>query len=236
MSDPVPPTAEAGTILLVDKPRGWTSFMVVRKVRYLLSGVKAGHGGTLDPLATGLLVLATGPRTRDLMQITGYDKEDTGTLELGRRTTTFDLEGTVVSEQPVPTLTNEEVHAAFSAFVGEIEQMPPMFSAAKVRGKPLYRYARKGRVVERKPRGVIVSEFAPTAVRLPEIEFRVRCSKGTYIRTLVDDLGSRLGCGAVLTVLRRTQVGPFHVSDAFTIEELEQRLAPASAAAVEAAS
>ncbi|MGB9772728.1 MAG: tRNA pseudouridine(55) synthase TruB [Bacteroidota bacterium] len=207
-------------ILLVDKPLGLTSFGVVEKIRRTLSGAKVGHAGTLDPLATGLLILATGTKTRELATIAGFEKEYIGTLELGKRSSTFDLEGEIVSEYPVPLFTGDEIHSAFKHFIGEIEQIPPMFSAVRVRGKRLYQYARKGKVIQREPRRVTIYEFLPTAVNLPFIDFRVRCSKGTYIRTLVDDLGNHLGCGAVLISLRRTRVGPYDVAQAKTIDEI----------------
>lgn len=212
-----------GEILLVDKPKEWTSFDVVHAVRRILRVRKAGHAGTLDPNATGLLIVCTGGKTKSVETFVAFDKEYTGTLELGVRTETFDSEGAVVARQAWEGVTESILRTEAARMEGRQLQIPPMYSAAKVAGKPLYRYARKGRTVERAPREIEVREFAVTGVRLPLVDFRIRCSKGTYVRSLVEDLGLHLGCGATLRELRRTRIGPYDVADALTIRDLERR-------------
>ena len=214
----------AGEILLVDKPAGWTSFDVVHKVRSMFRIRKIGHAGTLDPRATGLLVLCTGPKTKKITEFVGYDKEYSGSFKLGIVTASFDLETPVLETRPWEHLTESDVHAAIAAFVGRGRQLPPMYSAAKVGGRALYKYAREGRSVDRVERDIDVSNFAATSLALPNVHFHVTCSKGTYIRSLVHDLGTKLGCGATLTALRRERVGPWNVRDAWTVERLAEQV------------
>lgn len=209
-----------GELLLVDKPKGWTSFDVVNKIRHLFRVRRVGHAGTLDPLATGLLIVCTGPRTKELARFSDLEKEYTGEMKLGGRTQSFDADTPVVEERGIEGITEQQVRDAMGRFVGTQEQIPPMWSAVKVQGRPLYRYARKGMEVERKPRTVEVHSMSAIRIALPLVEFVVACSKGTYVRTLVDGIGQDLGCGAYLTALRRTRIGPYHVENALTIEEL----------------
>jgi tRNA pseudouridine55 synthase len=207
-------------MLLIDKPLDWTSFDVVKKVRFTFQTRKVGHAGTLDPKATGLLIVCTGKRTKEIDQFVGLEKEYTGTLELGIRTPSFDSETEVSERGDSSAITDEAIFAAVAQMIGTQLQMPPMYSALKYGGRPLYRYARAGKTVVREPREILVSAFAIEAIRRPYVDFRVVCSKGTYVRTLVDDIGQKLGCGASLSALRRTRIGQFHVDDATTIEQL----------------
>ncbi|MGI4740482.1 MAG: tRNA pseudouridine(55) synthase TruB [Janthinobacterium lividum] len=212
---------EAGEVLLLDKPLTWTSFDVVRKVKNTLRPRKIGHAGTLDPLATGLLILCTGKKTKDIDQIQAQEKEYEGTFRLGQTTPSFDLETPVDAELPYAHLTEEEIRAAVATFLGKIEQIPPVFSAVKVDGQRAYELARKGQEAEIKPKTVEIKAFELTRIALPEIDFRVVCSKGTYIRSLARDLGVALGCGAHLTRLVRTRIGEYRLADAWTVAEVQ---------------
>jgi tRNA pseudouridine55 synthase len=209
-----------GVMMLVDKPLDWTSFDVVHKIKVLFHANRVGHAGTLDPRATGLLIVCTGKKTKSIDEYVAEEKEYTGTLELGITTPSFDSETEVSERKEYSTLTLQQVEDAFNDFRGIQDQTPPMYSAVKLRGKPLYKYARKGRTVERASRMVDVRALEITAFNLPLVEFRVVCSKGTYVRSLVNDIGAQLACGAVLRALRRTRIGNFSVNDARTIEEL----------------
>ncbi|MBI4428050.1 MAG: tRNA pseudouridine(55) synthase TruB [Ignavibacteriales bacterium] len=210
----------SGEMILVDKPLDWTSMDVVKKVRSLFHVNRAGHAGTLDPKAGGLLIVCTGPMTKRIEEFMGLAKEYEGTLQLGIQTPSFDVETEVTERKDVSELKPEDVRLVMTAFVGRQRQTPPMYSAAKFGGKPLYKYARRGRVVERAPRDIEIRQFEPVRIEIPVIEFRAACSKGTYVRSLVNDLGQKLGCGACLTSLRRTRIGEYRVGDAATIEEL----------------
>jgi len=209
-----------GAMLLVDKPKGWTSFDVVNKIRGLLHVRRVGHAGTLDPMATGLLIVCTGRKTREIDQFVGLDKEYEAELLLGGRTASFDAETPVEDQRSIEGITEERVCEVFAQFVGLQQQIPPMWSAVKVKGKPLYAYARKGIEVERKPRDVNIASIVLTGIDLPRVSFTVTCSKGTYVRALVNDIGLSLGCGAYLTALRRTRIGTFVLGDAQTIDQL----------------
>ncbi len=217
---------QAGATLLVDKPQGWTSFDVVNKIRYKLKKrlkvkkIKVGHSGTLDPMATGLLVICTGKATKKLAQLQGLSKEYTGTMMLGACTPSYDAETKVEERFPYDHIDAEMLEKARRQFIGEIEQIPPMFSAIKVDGQPLYKKARKGEKIDIEPRNVYISEFELTRISLPEIDFKVSCSKGTYIRALAHDFGKALRSGAYLTALRRTKVGDFSIKDAWDLDEL----------------
>ncbi len=215
----------AGEILLVDKPERWSSFDVVRKMRNLFRIRKIGHAGTLDPRATGLLVVCTGPKTKRIAEFVDYDKEYTGSLRLGITTASHDLETPVELERPWSGVTGSLLQEAGAGFLGKSRQTPPMYSAAKVRGKALYKYARAGKTVERPDREIEIREFEFPKIVLPDADFRLVCSKGTYVRSVVHDLGERLGCGATLTGLRRERVGPWSVADAWTIERLMEAAA-----------
>jgi tRNA pseudouridine55 synthase len=212
--------APSGGVLLVDKPRGWTSFDVVKKVRGTLRVKKVGHAGTLDPMATGLLILCSGPMTKSIDTFQALVKSYEGALRLGAITASYDAETPEEQLRPVKDIDDQRLRAAASAYVGEIEQLPPMYSAVKVDGRRLYALARKGKEVERKARVVTVERFEITAVELPDVRFRVVCSKGTYVRSLAHDLGQDLGCGAYLTELRRTAIGNFHASEAWEIDTI----------------
>lgn len=209
-------------ILLVDKPAGWTSHDVVGRLRRMTGQRRIGHSGTLDPMATGLLVVFLGRATRAVEFAEGHDKAYTALLRPGVVTDTLDTTGAVLATSPErPTLS--ELEAALGAFRGEIEQLPPMYSALKHNGKKLYEIARAGGEVERKPRPVTIYRLECTGERDGDFVLEVECSKGTYIRTLCDDIGRALGCGACMSGLRRTRAGGFDVRDALTIEEIERR-------------
>ena len=212
---------ETGEVLLLDKPLTWTSFDVVRKVKGALRIRKIGHAGTLDPLATGLLILCTGKKTKEIDLIQAQEKEYTGTFRLGETTPSFDLETAVDLVRPYAHLTDEQIRAATGPLTGLIQQTPPIFSAVKVDGKRAYELARTGQEAEIKPKTVEIKTFEITRIELPEIDFRVVCSKGTYIRSLARDLGVALGCGAHLTRLVRTRIGEYRVEEAFSLEAIE---------------
>ena len=208
-------------ILLVDKPAGWTSFDVVNFVRKRFLLDKTGHCGTLDPFATGLLVILLGKATRLQDSLMAQSKIYTGTIRLGAETDTGDLTGTLTASHEVPAYSLDELQKAADSFLGDILQVPPMHSAIKINGQPLYKLARKGKEVERPARPVRIERFALSNLCLPEVDFEVHCSKGTYIRTLGVDFGTRLGCGAHLTALRRVASGNHSVANAATMEQLK---------------
>jgi tRNA pseudouridine55 synthase len=214
----------AGRIIAIDKPAGWTSFDVVNKLRRLSGVKKVGHAGTLDPFATGVLLICFAGATKQVDQLMALDKEYRGTFELGTETDSYDVTGRIVSQRPVPELSREQIAQAVRRYVGEILQTPPMFSALKRGGRRLYKLARKGQQIALEPRQVTIYDFKVLAVKLPEIEFQVTCSRGTYIRALARDLGKDLGCGAFLKTLQRTRVGPYSVGSALTIEQFAERL------------
>jgi tRNA pseudouridine55 synthase len=208
-------------VLLVDKPHGGTSHDVVARLRRKLGMKRIGHAGTLDPMATGLLIMLIGKATRVSQYLISLDKEYEGTIELGKITNSQDADGEVLETRPVPPLTEAEVRAAMQTFQGDQYQTPPMFSAIKIKGVPLYKKARKGEEVEREPRFIRVSGYELTRCALPHLDFRLRCSKGTYVRTLAHDLGQKLGCGAHLCALRRTAIDRFRIDAALPLEEIE---------------
>ncbi len=221
---------QEGQILLIDKPLNWTSFQVVNKVRWLikkqfkLKKIKVGHAGTLDPLATGLLIICTGKFTKQIDTYQGQEKEYTGTFTLGATTPSFDLETEINERFDISNLTEENIQAATKQFIGEIQQQPPVFSALKKEGKRLYEFARSGEDVEVAFRTVHISAFEITRISLPEVDFRVQCSKGTYIRSLAHDFGKVLENGAHLSTLRRSKIGDFSVENALQIEGFESNL------------
>ncbi|RYY59796.1 MAG: tRNA pseudouridine(55) synthase TruB [Chitinophagaceae bacterium] len=211
-----------GRVLLIDKPLHWTSFDAVRKIRNLVKVKKVGHAGTLDPLATGLLIICTGKFTKNINEYMAREKEYTGSITLGATTPTYDLESEPENHQPVAHITEEMIHAATKPFTGEIMQVPPAHSAIKVDGKRVYELARQGKEVKLEPRKLTVTTFEITSVELPAVFFRVVCSTGTYIRSLANDFGKELGCGGYLSSLRRTKIGEFYVDDAMTMEEFKK--------------
>lgn len=221
---------QEGEVLCFDKPYGWTSFALVAKVRYLLcrkiqvKKLKVGHAGTLDPLATGVLVLCTGRATKRIDELQAHTKEYVATLRLGATTPSFDMEKPVDAEYPTEHITKELVEETLKRFVGTIEQVPPAFSACKVDGNRAYDLARKGQEVNLKPKILVIDELELLRCDLPDIEIRVVCSKGTYIRALARDIGQALQSGAYLTALRRTRVGEVCVEDCLSIEGFQEWL------------
>ena len=215
---------EEGQLLLINKPLRWTSFDAVNKIRNILRVKKVGHAGTLDPLATGLLIICTGKFTKKINEYMAQEKEYTGTFTLGATTATYDLESEPENFKPVEHLTEAEIRSATKKFTGEILQIPPAHSAIKVDGKRVYELARKGKEVKLEPRKIIIKEFEITKIELPIIQFKVVCTTGTYIRSLANDLGAVLGCGAYLSSLCRTRIGNFLLQDAMTPEEFEKKI------------
>ncbi len=215
-----------GEVLLVDKPIRWTSFDVVKKIRNQHKSIKVGHAGTLDPLATGLLIICTGKKTKQIEHYQGLTKEYIGKILLGKTTPTLDLEMPFDSEQDISHLTEQAILEVVKLFIGRQLQLPPVFSAIKINGKRLYKKARKGKSidVEIKPREIEIYAFEITDISLPEISFKVACSKGTYIRSLARDVGEKLGVGACLSALRRTKIGNFSVENAWQIEDLIEKI------------
>lgn len=222
---------EEGKMLLIDKPLEWTSFGVVSKIRNQLRIKKVGHAGTLDPLATGLLIICTGKFTKRINEYMAQEKEYTGTFTLGAITPTYDLESEPVDFKPFDHLTAEQIHAATIPFTGAIQQLPPAHSAIKVDGKRMYELARKGKEVKREPRPVTIYTFEITNIALPVVSFRVVCSTGTYIRSLANDFGEALGCGAYLSKLVRTRIGEFKLENAQSLEGFVAEIAAKRASA-----
>jgi len=213
--------SELNGILLIDKPSGWTSHDVVAKLRGILHTRKIGHAGTLDPLATGLLVILVGNACKASQYLMSQGKIYEGAFRLGRVTNTQDSDGEILEENPVPAdISEEKIRAAMHAMLGDQYQTPPMFSAVKINGQPLYKLARKGQETKREPRFIRISAFDLLSANLPEVQFRVECTKGTYVRTLAHDLGRNLGTGASLTALRRIASGDHNVKDAITLDAL----------------
>ena len=214
----------SGQVLLIDKPLNWTSFQAVNKLRweirqaFNIKKIKVGHAGTLDPLATGLLVICTGKKTKEINTFQGQIKEYTGTFVLGSTTPSYDLETAIDQTFPTAHITPNLIQETTAQFIGEIQQLPPIFSALKKDGKRLYEFARAGESVEIKPRTVSVLKFEITAINELQIDFKIVCSKGTYIRSLAHDFGKALQSGAHLSALRRTKIGDFNVKDAISIE------------------
>lgn len=213
-----------GQVLLINKPQGWTSFDIVKKIRILTSVSKVGHAGTLDPLATGLLIVCTGMFTKKINEYMSLEKEYTGTLVLGATTNTFDLESEPENFVDITHLEEKDIYEKTKQFTGDINQIPPMHSAIKKDGKPLYLLARKGKKIELLPRLVNISKFQITDIDLPKVEFKVVCSTGTYIRSLANDFGKALGTGAYLSALCRTRIGEFHLRDSKTVNEFENEI------------
>lgn len=218
----IEPDFTAGEMILIDKAIRKSSFDCVYKVRKAVGVQKVGHAGTLDPNATGLVIVCTGRMTKEISQIQNLGKTYTGIITLGKTTPSFDAETDFDSEKSFEHLSEEDIYRMKDKFVGNISQMPPMFSAVKQNGKALYHFARRGVEVERKLREVSVSKFEITKIDLPDIYFEITCSKGTYIRVIAYDLGLELGCGAYLKTLRRTKIGEHNVEDALTIEEFKE--------------
>jgi tRNA pseudouridine55 synthase len=224
---PIPPALTPfleGKVLLIDKPLNWTSFDMVKKVRWLTKIMKVGHAGTLDPLATGLLIICTGKFTKQINEFMGMQKEYTGSLVLGATTASYDLEQEPENFKSIEAITELKIQEATKQFIGTIFQMPPQHSAIKKDGKRLYESARQGIEVKVDPRQITIDNFEITKINLPHVEFRVLCSTGTYIRSLVHDFGQALGVGAYMSGLRRTKIGTFNVEDGIQWEALEKEI------------
>ena len=220
-----------GQILLIDKPLNWTSFQAVNKIKYALINkvglpkkFKIGHAGTLDPLASGLLLICTGKFTKKISELQGQAKEYIGTFYIGATTPSYDLETEIENNFPISHINEELIHETVKQFLGEIDQKPPIYSAIKKDGVRLYEHARAGEVIEIAFRKTTIHEFEITRIALPEIDFRVVCSKGTYIRSLAFDFGKALNSGAHLTALRRTKIGDYHVKNAVDVIQFEANL------------
>jgi tRNA pseudouridine55 synthase len=216
---------EEGRVILIDKSLHWTSFDVVRKIRNMIGVKKTGHAGTLDPLATGLLIICTGKFTKKINEYMASEKEYTGYFTLGAVTPTYDLESEPVSQKDYSFITPQILEETTDRFRGWIEQFPPVYSAIKKDGVALYELARRGEEVELHARKVFIGSFAITSVELPRVGFRIKCSTGTYIRSMAHDFGQALGCGAYLSELRRVRIGEFDVKNALTIEKFAEDLA-----------
>ena len=210
---------DTGEVLLIDKPYQWTSFDVIKKLRNTIRIKKIGHAGTLDPLATGLLIVCTGKFTKKINEFQDQDKIYTGIIEIGKTTPSYDLETEFDFESEFEHITNDDLNKAVEPLIGDISQLPPVYSAIKIGGERAYKKARRNEEVKMSPRHVKVIEFNFTKVELPEIHFEIKCSKGTYIRSLAHDLGQNLGCGAHLKALKRTGIGAFKVEDAYDMDE-----------------
>jgi tRNA pseudouridine55 synthase len=214
----------SGEVLLIDKPIGWSSFKAVYKIRQAAGVKKVGHAGTLDPLASGLLIICTGKKTKEITKYQDFEKTYTGTITLGQSSPSMDLETEISSTNSTENITDEQILEARDTFVGKITQIPPMYSAIKINGKTLYKMARKGKTVERQPREITVTNFKITNISLPYVDFEIVCSKGTYIRSIANDFGEKLGCGGLLSSLRRTKIGAYSVEDALDTNEFTLKL------------
>ena len=213
-----------GQTLLVDKDLDWTSFDVVKKIKNIIKCKKVGHAGTLDPLATGLLIICTGKNTKKINDIQNQDKVYTGEFILGKSTPSHDLETEFNSQKDIKNITSDRIEEVSKRFVGEQLQRPPKFSAVKVNGKRAYEYARDNEEVKIKEKNINIYEFKIMEYNLPNISFKISCTKGTYIRSIARDFGEKLGCGAVLSKLRRTEIGNYNVEDAFKVNDLADKL------------
>ncbi len=215
---------KAGEAVLIDKEKGMSSFRAVSKLRNIISIKKVGHAGTLDPAATGLLIICTGKMTKQIYKFQNLDKTYTGIISLGKTTDSMDSETNFTSEFGTDGITENMIFEARENFLGDSLQIPPMYSALKHKGKRLYKLAREGREVRREPRPVTIHSFEIEKIEMPDVYFKINCSKGTYIRVIADDFGRQLGCGGYLKSLRRTAIGEYSVEDALTLEELKGRL------------
>lgn len=214
---------EKDRILLINKPYDWTSFDVVKYIRNALGGIKIGHAGTLDPLATGLLILCTGKMTKKISEIQDAEKEYTGTFTLGATTASYDLETEPTNLKDFSEITSDQINLAAKQFIGELQQTPPPHSAVKIGGRRAYAMARNDEVFVLKPKTIIIREFEITGIELPNVFFRVVCGKGTYIRSLSNDLGEKLGCGAYLSALCRTRIGNYLLETALDPSQFSRK-------------
>lgn len=209
-------------VMIIDKPKGLTSHDVVDYVRGVLKIRRVGHSGTLDPMATGVLVLLIGEATKLFKRFLSFDKEYIATLTLGKVTDTGDAYGKVIKDIPPPPVNEDIVNQVFREFIGEVQQIPPMVSAVRYRGKRLYHFARRGIEIDRQPRKVVIKELKLLRLRHPEIQFYIRCSTGTYIRQLASDIANRLGCGGYISEIERQSVGPYHIRYAINLDQVNE--------------
>jgi len=214
---------QSGQTILIDKPKGWTSFKVVHQIRKAVKVKKVGHAGTLDPMATGLLIICTGKMTKSISEYQDLPKTYSGIITFGKRSESMDLETEPIDEKPVKNINEEKILRIRDKFLGKIMQTPPMYSAVKVNGKRLYKYARNDETIERSPREVNIYDFEINKIELPDVYFKIECSKGTYIRTIANDFGEELGCGGLLSELRRDKIGDYDVKDALVVDEFVER-------------
>ncbi len=210
---------KAGEVLLIDKPHSWTSFKVVNRIRKATNARRVGHAGTLDPMATGLLILCTGKKTKEIYKYQDLNKTYSGKITLGLTSPSMDAETETKVHTIREKLDEEQIKIIRDQFLGEISQIPPMYSALKVDGQKLYKLARKGKTVKREPRKVTIYSFDILKIDLPDIHFEISCSKGTYIRVIANDFGEKLGCGGILSNLRRTKIGEYSVKDALEVDK-----------------
>ncbi|MGE5497171.1 MAG: tRNA pseudouridine(55) synthase TruB [Syntrophothermus sp.] len=210
---------EKGEVILIDKSLNKSSFNVIYKIRKAVGIKKAGHAGTLDPKATGLLIICTGKKTKEITSYQDLQKTYSGTITIGKKTLTMDSESEAIEVKEIDGISESDIFSVRDSFLGDTQQIPPMYSAVKFKGKSLYKYARKGIELKREPRNITISSFELTRIDLPDIYFEITCSKGTYIRVIADDFGSKLGCGAYLSSLRREKIGELNVADALTVDE-----------------
>lgn len=214
---------QAGEVILIDKPREWTSFKAVKKIRGVINVKKVGHAGTLDPMATGLLIICTGKKTKEISLYQNLPKVYEGIITLGKSSPSMDTETDVTELKSIADITEEAIIKEKERFTGRIKQVPPMYSAIKLNGKPLYKLARKGLEVKREPREVEIYDFTILKISMPDIYFRIKCSRGTYIRAIASDLGNNLGCGGILSSLRRTAIGEYKVEDGLLPDDFVEK-------------
>ncbi len=215
---------QSGEVILADKPVGWSSFKVVYKIRKAIEVKKVGHAGTLDPLASGLLILCTGKKTKEIDKYQSIEKIYTGTILLGKSSPSMDLETEISRENSLEGITESKILAVRDTFLGKILQIPPMYSAVKYKGKSLYKLARKGKSIKREPKEINISRFEIKSISLPYVDFEISCSKGTYIRVIANDFGEKLGCGGLLSSLRRINIGEYSVEDAVNVDDFVNKL------------
>jgi tRNA pseudouridine55 synthase len=215
---------QSGEVILIDKPTGWSSFKVVYKIRQAVDVKKVGHAGTLDPLASGLLIICTGKKTKEITKYQNLQKTYTGTITLGKSSPSMDLETELSAINSTEGISDKLIHEVKDSFIGQITQIPPMYSAVKVNGKSLYKIARQGRSVVRMPREITIYSFIIKNISIPFLEFEIVCSKGTYIRSIANDFGAKLGCGGLLSSLRRIKIGSYDINDALDTNEFTERL------------
>ncbi|MGD1005700.1 MAG: tRNA pseudouridine(55) synthase TruB [Ignavibacteriaceae bacterium] len=215
---------QSGEVILIDKPICWSSFKVVYKIRQATGVKKVGHAGTLDPLASGLLIICTGKKTKEITKYQDFEKTYTGTITLGKSSPSMDLETEICATNSTEGIFDKQILDARDSFIGRITQIPPMYSAVKVNGKSLYKIARKGKTIERIPREITIYSFGIKNISVPYIDFEIVCSKGTYIRSIANDFGEKLGCGGLLSSLRRTKIGNYCAEDALDTNEFTKKL------------